>query len=60
METVTDPHISAAERLMGGLLITFTDGKSALYSAALLRKLFAQATELPQRPDGPEPLSTAY
>ncbi|GAC1430529.1 MAG: hypothetical protein NVSMB62_27840 [Acidobacteriaceae bacterium] len=60
MKTIADPHISAVERLMGGLLITFADGKSALYSATLLRQLFTQATELPQRPDGPEPLPGLY
>ena len=39
-------RVRSAERVSRGLIITFDDGKSVLYSAALLRDAFSQAEEL--------------
>jgi hypothetical protein len=51
MKAQPDPHIAEAERIDGGVLITFVDGKSALYSAALLQAMFSQADEVVAQPD---------
>ena len=40
------PRITHAERLKTGVIITFEDGKCALYSAALLHSVLSQAEEL--------------
>jgi len=42
----TLPHIIYVERLNGSVVIGFDDGKTALYSAALLYKILAQARDL--------------
>ncbi len=39
------PRIVSAERLNGGLLIAFDDGKIAIYSATLLHDALPQAQE---------------
>ena len=41
-----DPRIVHVERLDGGVIITFDDGKCAVYSAALLYATFPQADEV--------------
>jgi hypothetical protein len=41
------PRVTYAERLNGGVIITFDDGKCALYSAALLHETFTQAENVP-------------
>jgi hypothetical protein len=46
MENKPKIRVRSAERVGGGLIITFDDGKSALYSASLLRDTFSQAEEL--------------
>ena len=46
METRRIPRITSAERLDGGVAVTFEDGNSALYSAHLLFDTFPQAEEL--------------
>jgi hypothetical protein len=46
VEDQTKIRIRSAERVSGGLIITFDDGKSALYSASLLRDAFSQAEQL--------------
>jgi hypothetical protein len=46
METNLKPRIIDAERLRDGVVITFEDGKSALYSASLLQSFFSQAEEM--------------
>jgi hypothetical protein len=46
VEDQTKIRIRSAERVSGGLIITFDDGKSGLYSASLLRDTFSQAEEL--------------
>jgi len=44
--TSSEPHIVYAERLGGGVIITFDDGRCAVYSALLLHNTFPQATEV--------------
>jgi len=46
MEDPIELRVSAAERMSGGLLITFGNGKCAIYSAALLYSIFDQAKEV--------------
>jgi hypothetical protein len=54
MKTDLQPRIVYAERLGGGVIIAFEDGKSAVYSASLLESIFSQAEELgPDDPDAP-------
>jgi hypothetical protein len=47
------PRIIGAERLRDGVVITFEDGKSALYSASLLQSFFSQALEMGLLEKGP-------
>ncbi len=44
--TSSEPRIVYAERLGGGVIITFDDGKCAAYSALLLHNTLPQATEV--------------
>ena len=46
MKIQSEVRVRSAERVSRGLIITFDDGKCALYSAALLRDAFPQAEEL--------------
>jgi hypothetical protein len=46
MEKSTVPLVIEAERLNGGVIIVFDDGKCAFYSATLLRTTFPQAVEV--------------
>jgi hypothetical protein len=46
METKPEPRVVSAEKLSRGVVITFDDGKSGLYSASLLHETFPQAEEL--------------
>jgi hypothetical protein len=46
MENRTEPRIVAADRLGKDVIITFDDGKSAVYSASLLQAIFTQAQEV--------------
>jgi len=46
MTTESSIRIVEAERLDGGVLITFEDGKCARYSASLLHAMFSQAEEV--------------
>jgi hypothetical protein len=46
METQGAPHVISADRISRGVVITFDDGKCALYSSDLLRGTFPQAEEL--------------
>jgi hypothetical protein len=57
MENKPKIRLRSAERVSGGLIITFDDGKSALYSASLLRDTFLQAEELTD-PNWDEPNDT--
>jgi len=44
--TAPSPHVRLAEIFRGGIVITFSDGKSAFFSAELLYSSFSQAQEL--------------
>jgi hypothetical protein len=44
MNTPAVPRLLEAEILGGGVIITFDDGKCAIYSASLLYATFDQAT----------------
>jgi hypothetical protein len=46
MDTHSLYRITGAERLRKGVVITFDDGKCALYSIALLRSTFPLAEDL--------------
>jgi DUF971 family protein len=46
MENSPEPCVIEVDRLDGGVIITFDDGKSAFYSASLLRSAFPQAKEV--------------
>jgi hypothetical protein len=46
MEGNPVPRIVSAERLDEALVVTFGDGKCALYSAPLLQSLITQAEDL--------------
>jgi hypothetical protein len=46
MEIRPEPRITYVERLGGGVVVGFEDGKTALYSAALLDSVFESAQEL--------------
>jgi hypothetical protein len=46
MQTDHQPRIVYAERLNDGVIITFDDGKCAVYSASLLYANFPQAQEV--------------
>jgi hypothetical protein len=46
MEIQPKIRVRSAERVSKDVIITFDDGKSALYSASLLRDMFSQAAEL--------------
>ena len=46
METASECDIVYAERVGGNVIIEFSDGKCALYSASVLHNMLAQATEL--------------
>jgi hypothetical protein len=46
MEPTPVPRVVYAERLNGGVIITFDDGKCAVYSASLLHVILPQAEEV--------------
>jgi DUF971 family protein len=47
MDAQPTPYIVEVERWNGSVIITFDDGKSALYSASLLRAMIDEAQVLP-------------
>ena len=51
MEPDLTPRISFLERLGGGVVVTFADGRCALYSATLLMDVFSKAEALHDMPD---------
>ena len=53
METNPTPRVISADRIDGGLIITFDDGRCAVYSASLLLTTFAQAEEVGSGADYP-------
>ena len=48
MKTDSAPQVVSAEKLDGGVVISFEDGRSAVYSAELLSEIFRQAREIPE------------
>ena len=48
MEIQPEPRVVSVDKLAKGVVITFDDGRSALYSASLLYAVFPQADELNQ------------
>jgi predicted NAD/FAD-binding protein len=46
MEKADKSQVVDAHRLAGGVIITFQDGRTALYSAALLASIFDQASTI--------------
>jgi len=46
MENRPETSVVEVDRLEGGVIVTFDDGKSAFYSAALLRDVLPQAKEV--------------
>jgi hypothetical protein len=57
METGSQSRVRYAEIVGRGLIITFTDGKCALFPADLLYSTLPQAEELLELPDEAEPTS---
>jgi hypothetical protein len=51
--TNSNPRVISADRIDGGLIITFDDGRCAVYSASLLFDTFAQAEEVGSAVDYP-------
>jgi hypothetical protein len=47
MKTDPQPYVTDAERVGGDVIITFQDGKAAVYSASLLHSFFPHAQRLP-------------
>ena len=46
MKTQEEPHVLSADRLDGSVIISFNDGRCAIYSSALLYATISQAEEL--------------
>jgi hypothetical protein len=51
METRSQPRIVSAERLADGVVVTFDDGRCAVYSVSLLYTTLPQAEEVPEPMD---------
>ncbi len=43
MENDSEPRVIEAEIIGGSVLVTFNDGKAAVYSASLLKSKFSEA-----------------
>jgi hypothetical protein len=46
MKDCPNPRVIEAERMAGGIFMTFDDGKSAVFPASLLREILSQAKEI--------------
>jgi hypothetical protein len=55
METQNTPHLVSVERVDHTLFLYFSDGRSGIYSDALLYSIFDQAERIPDE-DGLESL----
>jgi hypothetical protein len=55
MESAPQSRVKYAEMVSRGIIITFADGRCALFPANLLYSMLPQAQELPQLPDETEP-----
>jgi hypothetical protein len=59
MDTRADPHIINCDRMGSGVVVSFDDGMSAFYSAALLYAMLHQARAMPSEAEaGWLPFST--
>jgi hypothetical protein len=47
MEGRSDPYVTFTDRINGGEVVGFEDGKTAFYSAALLHAILPQAQMMP-------------
>jgi hypothetical protein len=54
METQIELRILSADRMESGLLITFNDGRSAIYSTSFLYAAFGQAEDVSSQPEDEE------
>lgn len=52
MKTDLQPRVIEAERLRDGVIISFEDGKSAVFSASLLYETLPKAREIVSAPEG--------
>jgi hypothetical protein len=57
METQRAPRVTCVDRFRSGVVVTFENGKCALYSPDLLHGTFPQAEELKET-DSAEPISS--
>jgi DUF971 family protein len=46
METPANPRVISSDKMDGGVVVSFDDGKTALYSASLLRAMLPQAKQM--------------
>ena len=51
MDSLATRRITSAERLHGGVVISFDDGMCALFSASLLHATLSQAEDLSKLPN---------
>ena len=51
MTTHDESSVQSADRVHEGIIITFHDGRCALFSHALLRETFPKATEIHEDED---------
>jgi hypothetical protein len=47
MDTRLEPRIISCDRMCSGIVVSFDDGKTALYSAILLRATLSRARAIP-------------
>jgi hypothetical protein len=43
--------VQSVDRTGGGIVVSFTDGRSALFSSELLYSILDQAQEIPEEPE---------
>jgi hypothetical protein len=60
MKTASQPRILSAERLGDGVIITFNDGKSAIYPGSLLYTILSQAVEVKESDFNSDPQGMTY
>jgi len=60
METHTAPHVTFVERLSSGVVVSFDDGRCALFSASLLHAIIPYAEELTDLPNPTTSLDLDY
>jgi hypothetical protein len=55
MDDHSEPRITFSDRMEQGMFVGFDDGKTAYYSAALLRAMLPQAQMMPSDSDDSDP-----